>query len=623
MKRIACLMVCLLAFGLWASGDNIWLETENFKEKGGWVVDQQFMDEMGSPYLLAHGMGKAVADARTDFEVPATATYYIYVRTFNWTSPWHQGAGPGAFQLLVNGRSLVKSLGTEGNNWMWQSAGTAKLKKGKVSLALHDLTGFDGRCDAVYLTSNKNDLPPVGGKELADFRRKALALPDEAPLAGTFDLVVCGAGTAGISAAVAAARLGCKVALVNDRPVIGGNNSSEIRVHASGYIGVGPYPKLGDLQKEFNPRRGGNAQPADFYEDKRKMDFVQNEKNVQLFTNYRVTRVLKDGNRISAVVATHIETGREIRLEASLFSDCTGDGTVGFLAGADYRMGREARAEFNESRAPERADSMTLGASVMWYSVDKGKKCSFPQFDYGMHFSDSSCEKVNMGEWTWETGLFIDKTKHFERVRDYGMLVIYANWSYLKNKLKDNAAFKNRELGWVAYVSGKRESRRLLGDYILKQEDITRYVVPEDGTAAASWPMDLHYPDPENTKHFPGREFKTINTNTDIYPYPIPYRCFYSRNIDNLFMAGRDISVTHVVHGTIRVMRTTGMMGEVVGMAASLCKKHQVQPRDIYRTYFPELKTLMQKGVGGPALEDNQHYNENYILPKKPEIAKP
>ena len=198
-----------------------------------------------------------------------------------------------------------------------------------------------------------------------------------------------------------------------------------------------------------------------------------------------------------------------------------------------------------------------------------------------------------------------------------------ANWSYLKNKLKDNDTFKNRDLGWVAYVSGKRESRRLLGDYILKQEDITRYVMQEDGTAATSWPMDLHSPDPKNSKFFPGKEFKAINTNTDIYPYPIPYRCLYSRNINNLFMAGRDISVTHVAHGSIRVMRTTGMMGEVVGMAASICKARGISPRDIYRYHFEELKSLMQKGVGKESSDDNQRYNLNYILPEKPKIAEP
>ncbi len=622
MKKIGLFILSTIICTI-ANGAEIWIETENLKNKGGWVVDQQFMEEMGSPYLLAHGMGKAVEDAWTEVEVPSSGTYYLYVRTFNWTSPWYNGKGPGTFRLLLNGKDISGELGSEGSSWMWQKAGVAKLKKGISRIALHDMTGFEGRCDAIYMTTKKDIQLPANGKDLRDFRRKQLKLPNKAPLKGRYDFIVCGAGTAGISAAAAASRLGCQVALINDRPVIGGNNSSEIRVHTSGHINVGPYAKLGDLQKEFNPRRGGNAQPADFYEDQRKMDFIKGEQGIELFTNYRVTGTEKSGDLITAVIATHIETGKEIRLEAPLFCDCTGDGSVGYLAGADFRMGREAQNEFNESRAPEQADSMTLGASVMWYSVDEGKSSSFPLFDYGMHFTDESCEKVTMGEWTWETGMMVDKTKHFEQVRDYGMLVIYANWSYLKNKLKDNDEFKNRSLGWVAYVSGKRESRRLMGDYILKQEDITRYVLQEDGTAAASWPMDLHSPDPKNTVYFPGREFKAINTNTDIYPYPIPYRCLYSRNINNLFMAGRDISVTHVVHGTIRVMRTTGMMGEVVGMAASICKKHEVRPRDIYRTYFGELKELMQKGVGKENPDDNQHYNKNYILPRKPEIAKP
>ena len=133
--------------------------------------------------------------------------------------------------------------------------------------------------------------------------------------------------------------------------------------------------------------------------------------------------------------------------------------------------------------------------------------------------------------------------------------------------------------------------------------------------------MDLHYPDPKNTRYFPGAEFKTINKNTHIYPYPIPYRCLYSRNVENLFMAGRCISVTHVVHGSVRVMRTTGMTGEVVGMAASLCRRHGILPREIYRNHLPELKELMTRGVGKPELPNNQTYNLNRLLPTPPQVS--
>ena len=263
---------------------------------------------------------------------------------------------------------------------------------------------------------------------------------------------------------------------------------------------------------------------------------------------------------------------------------------------------------------------MTMGASVQWYSTETNNETDFPEFEYGVKFTEDNCEKVKMGEWTWETGMNRDQITEFERIRDYGLLVVYSNWSFLKNHYSKKADYATRDLGWVAYVAGKRESRRLMGDYILKQDDVTHYVLHEDGTAAMSWPMDLHYPDPKNTQFFPGQEFKTINKNTNIHPYPIPYRCLYSRNVDNLFMAGRCISVSHVVHGSIRVMRTTGMMGEVVGMAASLCKRHGVLPRAIYRSYFPELKQLMEQGVGKPDAPDNQKYNEPYILPNPPEL---
>lgn len=618
------LFISLLLSGLSSmtmiNSANLFIEAESFAKKGGWVVDQQFMDLMGSSYLMAHGMGEPVEDAQTEVTFPEKGTYYVYVRTYNWTSPWKDGEGAGKFSLYVGNKKLASPLGCEGNTWMWQAAGKVTIKDVNMELRLHDLTGFNGRCDAIYFTTEEGAVPPSDVAALEKFRRKKLNLPAEAPLAGEYDLVVVGAGIAGMSAAVSAARLGCKVALLNDRPVIGGNNSSEIRVHLGGRIEAGPYKELGNLQKEFGPTRGGNAQPADYYEDQKKMDWLLKEKNVSLFTNYRAIAVEKEGDRITAVIAKHIETGEEKRFEAPLFSDCTGDGTIGYLAGADYRMGRESRDEFGESTAPEQADKMTMGASVQWYSEDTKKPSSFPLFEYGVDFNEKNCEKVTMGEWTWETGMNYDQIKDFERIRDYGLMVVYSNWSYLKNEMKENDVYKNRKLAWVAYISGKRESRRLMGDYILKEEDLRKHVVHEDGSAASTWSIDLHYPDPKNTENFPGQEFKSIAKHINIYPYPIPYRCLYSRNIDNLFMAGRNISVTHVALGTVRVMRTTGMMGEVVGMAASICKKYQVNPRGVYQSHLPELKELMKEGVGQKGLPNNQQYNEGGTLKEKPVV---
>ena len=207
--------------------------------------------------------------------------------------------------------------------------------------------------------------------------------------------------------------------------------------------------------------------------------------------------------------------------------------------------------------------------------------------------------------------------------------VWYVVWTNLNsadklNKIKilceENSAYKNRKLDWVAYIAGKRESRRLMGDYILKEDDITKNVVHEDASFATTWSIDLHKPDPENSKYFPNNEFKAVTKHILIYPYAVPYRCLYSRNVDNLFMAGRNISVTHVALGTVRVMRTTGMMGEVVGMAASICKKHGVLPRGVYQSHLDELKLLMKEGVNVKGLPNNQRYNEGGMLDKKPVV---
>lgn len=600
MKRILASLACLLmAAGLYAQG--ILVECESFAEKGGWVVDQQFMDRMGSPYLLAHGLGVPVADAVTTVSIPEKGTWHVHVRTYNWISPWSSKPGPGRFRVSLGGKMLKTDLGGSGRAWEWQYAGSVRLKAGETELALRDLTGFDGRCDAVYLS--------------LDAAAPAADLPRNYPFKGmaSFDFVVVGGGISGMCAAVAAARQGLKVALVNDRPVLGGNNSSEIRVHLGGSIEVGPYPALGRMQREFGHSKKGNAKPAANYEDGKKQSFIDSEPNVTLFASCRAVSVTKERNRITGVRVRHIESGEETVLCAPLYADCTGDGTIGVLAGADFRYGREAADEFGESLAPAEADRFVMGASVQWYSRQEARAVRFPEFDYGLNFNDESVQRVTMGEWTWETGMLHDMTADFEYVRDYGLAVIYSNWSYLKNRL---GMYPDRSLDWVAYVSGKRESRRLMGDYVYKQDDIEKAVFHEDATFATTWSIDLHFPDPGNSRYFPGEEFKTSTVHRLIYPAAVPYRCLYSRNVDNLFMAGRNISVTHVALGTTRVMRTCGMAGEVVGLAASVCNRYGVLPRGVYQYYLSDLQELMKKGAAKEGdLPDNQHFNEQRLLP--------
>ncbi|MBQ9432573.1 MAG: FAD-dependent oxidoreductase [Kiritimatiellae bacterium] len=605
MRCAICFLLLVSALRIGAV--TVMVEAESFADKGGWVVDQQFMDQMGSPFLLAHGLGSPVTAAKTTVRIAEAGRYRVLARTRNWAAHWSKNGAPGRFSVAVNDTVLPKIMGVNGVAWAWHEAGQVELSVGEVSLELRDLTGFDGRCDAVALTTDATD-PPNTPDELERYRRNCGLLRRAADDVKA-DLIVAGGGIAGICAAISASRLGLSVALLQDRPVLGGCNSSEVRVHLGGRLNIGPYPRLGDVVNEIGPAKGGNAQPAARYEDDRKMAVVSAEKNLLLFLSTRAIGVEKSGHRITAVIGRNIETGVETRFIAPLVVDCTGDGAVGMLAGAEYRYGRESQSETGEKTAVEKSDAATMGASVQWYSRKGNQPEPFPDIDWALPFTEQSCEKVKMGEWTWETGMTLDQINDFEKIRDYGLMVVYSNWNFLKNRSEFKSEYANLSLDWVAYVAGKRESRRLIGDYVLREQDLVDRQVYPDGTCCTTWSVDLHYPDPKNTKNFPGAEFKSIAKHRTIYPYPIPYRCLYSKNIGNLFMAGRNISVTHVALGTVRVMRTTGMMGEVVGMAAAVCKRNGCLPRDVYADHFDELKKLMEQGVGNGDKQPPQNYN--------------
>jgi hypothetical protein len=204
-----------------------------------------------------------------------------------------------------------------------------------------------------------------------------------------------------------------------------------------------------------------------------------------------------------------------------------------------------------------------------------------------------------LGEWFWESGFDKDPISDVEWMRDLNLRAMYGAWDTLKNV---DQLYPNHKLTWAAYIAGKRESRRLLGDVVVQVDDFRAQRVYEDGCFPCSWGIDLHTPDPKFQSGHEGMEFIAQFTHGTNYsyagPYWVPYRALYSRNITNLFMAGRDISVTHEALGPVRVMRTCGMMGEVVGMAASLCKAHECSPRQVYEAHLDELKGLMTVGVG-------------------------
>jgi hypothetical protein len=616
-KTVLFLLLSVSYIGLIAQKNNLKLiETESFTNKGGWVIDQQSMDVMGSPYLMAHGMGVPVKDAETTVNFKKTGNYRVFVRTRNWAARWSTNDVPGKFQLIINNKALTTVFGTKSDDWAWQDGGIVSINEKSISLALKDLTGFNGRCDAILFSSNPDFAPPTDVTEIAKLRNASNKETAKITSAGKFDFVVVGGGMAGVCSAISAARLGLKVALIQDRPVLGGNNSSEVRVHLGGRIRVTPYPNIGNLVNEIGPLKYGNAQPYANYEDDKKMQAVLTEKNISIFVNHRANAVKMKNGSIESVQAVNIETGVKKLFKAPLFADCTGDASVGYLAGAKFMMGREGKSAYNEKRAPEVADSMTMGSSVQWFAKTVEGKSDFPDIKWGLEWSEQKLSRITRGDWDWETGMNKNQITDIEHIRDYGMLVVYSNWAYLKNNALVKDKFANKQLEWVAYIAGKRESRRLIGDYILTETDLHERKVYPDGTAPTTWTIDLHYPDPENTKLFPENEYKSIAIHTPIYPYPIPFRSLYSANVPNLMMAGRNISVTHVALGTIRLMRTTGMMGEVLGMAASIAKKHKVIPREIYKLYLPELVALMEKGVGNGALPNNQTYNMGDTLMK-------
>ncbi len=627
---------------LTARADEQMIDAESFRDIGGWVIDQQSMDQMGSPYLMAHGLGEAVEDAQTRIQIARGGRHRVWVRTRDWVGKWKRepfkgpmkaSGSPGLFHLMFDSRSLNTVFGEHGSEWHWQDGGIIELTPGEHVLALQDLTGFNGRCDVILLSHNLEFVPGDSLEEIQALRERLLLHQKGTQDKGDYDLVIVGGGMAGICTAISSARYGCTVAFMQDRPVLGGNNSSEVRVGLSGLIRQKPYPEIGNLVDQLDPvghwtlwdankrpelerskevkgiigkhpeKKTHNAGPSSNYGDDKKLRYVLAEKNITLFLNTRANGVEMRNGKIAAVVGQNIRTGEKIKVRGRIFADCTGDGNLGALAKADFRIGRESRDQTQEELAPVAEDNLVMGTSVQWNTKEEEEISGFPETPWAIGFTEDTCVKSTRGDWNWETGFQLNHATQMEEIRDYALRVVFGNWSVLKNKAHPNwkRTFGKRRLNWVAYIGGKRESRRLLGEVILKQQDIQGATPFPDASVTTTWTIDLHYP---KTPACACDAFQSTAHNVKIEPYAIPYRCFYSRNVPNLMMAGRNISVTHVALGTVRVMRTTGMMGEVVGMANAIMKKHDCLPRDVYGNYLDELKELMTEGVpGSPKLK--------------------
>ena len=573
-RAAALSAAAVLAAGAAFAAERVEVFPQSF-DAGGWVLDAQFMDVMGSPYLLAHGLGIRVTDAKARVVFPAPGRYRVWVRTRNWA----EGA-PGKFRIRIDGEPLPsgKIFGEGSREWSWEDGGIVNVKDSSAVVALEDLTGFDGRCAGVVFA------PCANGRD-GEAPEGALKV-DEAAVSETVkaDFVVVGGGMPGTCAAVAAARRGLKVALVQDRPVLGGNASGEIRVYCAGEA---KHPIVRELRGYFM-NRSVNIPMC----DRRRMRIVEDEKNIDLRTLTRAFAAEKNADgSIAAVKALDLRGNRVVRFEAPLFCDATGDGWLGFWAGAEWRMGREAKSEYGESRAPDTPDGDTLGASLMWTSADANQAVPF-----SAPWAEPRAQGVVAvnGEWNWEYGIHPDMIEEGEEIRDRLLLAIYGSFSLAK-KQSANAC---KTLNNVPWLLGKRESRRLMGDWVYSQDDVAERREFDDAIASGSWAIDLHYDDCK-----PGVDFLTTTKGAKYGRYWIPYRSIYSRNVPNLFMAGRCFSCTHVGLGGPRVINTLSQLGVAAGEAAALCMEKGTTPRGLREAgHVRELQVRL--GGGFPGVPD-------------------
>ena len=579
------LTFCFLSMNLTLSQDLL-LEAESFDDKGGWVVDPQFIEQMGSSYLQAHGMGVPVENAQTQVNFKKNGEYKVWVRTKNWVpGEWE---APGRFQIKVNDLVLEKTLGLR-SGWGWEYAGAVQITNTKNTLELLDLTGFNGRCDAIYFTTSDVE-PPSSMKKLATWRKTVVMEPLTPKVTKKYDLVVVGGGIAGCAAAIAAAEQGLQVALIHDRPVLGGNASSEIRVHT-----LGIYGNFERILKKLDTEHYPNGSPEAHKDQIKRDNNVKSYENISLFLNWRAYDAKAVENKISYVDARQTASGDRIRFEAPLFVDSTGDGWIGFWAGAEFSYGRESVEEYGEEWkehgelwSPKQPDNAVMGSSVLWRSYEADHKEDFPEVPWAMPVARDYA-KVK-GEWQWEFSRNdLNQIDDAEEIRDHMLRAIYGSFGNAK-KLPENA---NRKLEWVSYLVGKRESRRLVGDYIFTLNDAKSGRTFADGVVMETREVDVHYQTVLEDEKNPDFISEALFYKTP--QYYIPYRSLYSKNISNLFMAGRNFSTSHVGLGGPRVMRTTGQMGAAVGFAASLCKKYDLEPRDIYTGYLDEYMGLIEK----------------------------
>lgn len=622
----------------------VWLEAEAFADAGGWSRDTQHVDVMGSVYLLATGLGKPVKAATTTADIPEAGPYRLWVRARDWL-PAH---APGRFVVKVGSKASPEiGRAPDDDRWRWFDGGEFQLEAGPIEVRLEDLTGWWGRCDAIVLAGKEftpaDDLPTLAAQ-----RERHGGVSPEITDAGAFDVVIVGAGPSGMGAALGAARRGAKVALIQDRPVVGGNSSDEIQVPPMGWIGQPPDTiNVTGACEELYPLQGWRN-----FADSRQMEEVlRAEPRITLHTNTRCQGVeMTDGKpprplaagergeagQIAAVLAIDVTSGRRLRYRAPVFIDCTGHGWVGFYAGAEYREGEEARDAFGESLAPERATGRTQG-NTLYQAVfaDRDRTAVFQCPPWAYHWtkpedfeprgSHRRLKEIRRPEnfdeesrgtgrapapddwsggldhgWWVEYGGMEDTIQDAERIRDELFRITLGLWNYAKyHNPRTIVANANRELVWLNYVPGVRESRRLIGLSTMTQRDFDTPAIHADAVAFTDWGIDVHHP-----------QGFWVRGNDCIHVYhgrrvTIPMSVLVSRNITNLLMAGRNISATHIAAGATRVMRPCMGMGQAAGIAAAIVAADGASPAVVATERIKDVQQeLLKQGCYVPGLRN-------------------
>ncbi|MGF7049630.1 hypothetical protein J2T13_004151 [Paenibacillus sp. DS2015] len=448
-----------------------------------------------------------------------------------------------------------------------------------------------------------------------------------------YDVVVCGGGMAGFCAAVAAARQGASTCLVQDRPVFGGNSSSEVRVTPHGAAAFHAYAReTGIISELLIEERARNHESifengwTNSVWDLTMYDMAVGTPNLSFHVNTTVQEVVKSSERqISAIICRVANAETIITIRGGIFIDCTGDGVVADLAGCEWRMGSEGKDEFNEYHAPEKASKDTMGNSIHFKAVDMGYPVPYKAPEWAVKHEDASYfydqgrlpKEMRGGYWWLEIGVPYDTIYDSEDIRHELTRHALGVWDWIKNKdpkLKEKAA--NYALDWIGQVPGKRESRRIMGQYLMTEHDPDQRTVFDDEIAFGGWFLDLHTPGgllAENSEPASAEGYKDSSEyaiKSYCGPYGIPLRILISKDVDNLMMAGRNVSVTHAALGTVRVMSTTALLGQAAGTAAALAIANSTLVSEVTSKWMGELQQqLLRDGCFLPNVRNEDAHD--------------